>query len=303
MQLALLFNGQGDQQPSHFERLRIEATPEMSAALERTVPRAWSAGTISISELQLNRIAQPLIFALQMNLWRQLSEALTAPVCVAGYSLGELAACCVAGCFSLEQGIELAAQRAACMDECVSSPSGLLAVRGVDADACEQIALRCGVEISIRNGAEHFVFGGESSKLEHAAGLAKSMGAARVRMLGVTTPSHTSSLADASARFSERLEAFRTGTLGVPVVSAVDGKISRTAAQAADRLALQISTRMDWDACLDAVFEMQPEIVLEIGPGRALARMWEERRTGIPARAVDDFRSIQGILDWLLRRE
>ena len=303
MRLALLFSGQGDQQPSHFERLQIEAAPEMSAALARAIPQAWSAGKISIAELQVNRVAQPFIFALQTNLWGQLFEALPAPICVAGYSLGELAACCVAGCFSFEQGIDLAAQRAAYMDECVASPSGLLAARGVDAEACEEIALRCGVEISIRNAAEHFVFGGESSKLEDAARVALSMGAARVRMLGVTTPSHTSYLADATARFSKRLEPFRTGTLRVPVVSAVDGRISRTASEAADRLALQISTRLDWDACLGAVLEMQPEMVLEIGPGRALARMWEEWGTGIPARAADDFRSVQGILDWLLRRE
>jgi [acyl-carrier-protein] S-malonyltransferase len=302
MRLALLFSGQGDQQPSHFERLQIEATPEISAVLARVIPQAWSADKISIAELQVNRIAQPFIFAHQTNLWTQLPAALSAPVCVAGYSVGEVAACCAAGCFSFEQGIDLAAQRAAYMDACVSSQSGMLAVRGLTAEACEAIALRCGVEISIRNATAHFVFGGDASKLEEAAHVAESMGAARVRTLGVTTPSHTSYLADARARFSKRLEPFRTGPLRVPVVSAVDGKISRTAAEAADRLAMQISTRMDWAACLDAVLEMQPEMVLEIGPGRALARMWDERQTGIPARAADDFRSVQGILEWLLRQ-
>jgi [acyl-carrier-protein] S-malonyltransferase len=85
-------------------------------------------------------------------------------------------------------------------------------------------------------------------------------------------------------------------------MSAMDGQISRTAAEAADRLALQISTRMDWDACLSAVLEMQPEMVFEIGPGRALARMWDERQTGIPARAANDFRSVSGILKWLLKQ-
>ena len=302
MRLALLFSGQGDQQPLHFERLQREAPPEMSAALARVIPEPWGSRTFSISELQANCVAQPFIFALQTDLWYRLSAALPAPVCVAGYSVGELAACCAAGCFSFEQGIDLTAQRAAYMNDCISSPSGLLAVRGLSATDCDGIAGQCGVEISIRNAAKHFVFGGEISKLSEAARVAEAMGAARARMLGVTTPSHTSCLAGASARFSKCLAPFRAGMLRSPVMSAMDGQISRTAAEAADRLALQISTRMDWDACLSAVLEMQPEMVFEIGPGRALARMWDERQTGIPARAADDFRSVSGILKWLLKQ-
>lgn len=301
MRLALLFSGQGDQQPSHFERLKKEASPEMSGALAHVIPHALNSHTISISELQANRVAQPFIFALQTHLWNGVSTALPAPVCVAGYSVGELAACYAAGFFSYQEGINLAAQRAAFMDECIALPSGLLAVRGLSARACDEIAVQCDVEISIRNAPEHFVLGGETSKLGEAARLAESMSAARVQMLGVTTPSHTSCLGAASMRFSNRLEPFRSRMIGVPVISAVNGQISRTAAEAADRLALQISTRMDWDACLGTVLEMQPEIVLEIGPGRALARMWDERGTGIPARATDDFRSVSGILEWLLR--
>jgi hypothetical protein len=40
-----------------------------------------------------------------------------------------------------------------------------------------------------------------------------------------------------------------------------------------DSLARQISTPLDWEACLSAVLEMQPDVLLEIGPGNALARI------------------------------
>jgi len=42
--------------------------------------------------------------------------------------------------------------------------------------------------------------------------------------------------------------------------------------------------------------------VLEIGAGSALARMWNERHPGIPARALDDFQTLAGAADWLTRQ-
>ena len=69
-----------------------------------------------------------------------------------------------------------------------------------------------------------------------------------------------------------------------------------------DALARQISTPLDWDACLGAVLEMQPDAVLEIGPGNALARMWAERAPQVPVRASDDFRSVEGIAAWVKAR-
>ena len=39
--------------------------------------------------------------------------------------------------------------------------------------------------------------------------------------------------------------------------------------------------------------------VLEIGPGQALARMWNERYPDVPARSCDEFRSAAGIANWV----
>jgi len=205
MRLAILFSGQGNQLPAHLERLRESVAPELGAALSRAIPSVWAVSELPAGELQANRVAQPLIFALQMNLWRQLQPHLPRPVCVAGYSLGEMAACCAAGAFPAEAGLGLCATRAGLMDACVEGPAGLLAVIGPRAPEMEA-------------------------------------------------------------------------------------------------LARQISTPLDWDACLGAVLEMQPDAVLEIGPGNALARMWGERESAVPVRASDDFRTVAGIIEWVRAR-
>ena len=64
----------------------------------------------------------------------------------------------------------------------------------------------------------------------------------------------------------------------------------------------QAAKELDWERCLGAVQEMQPDVVLEIGPGNALVRMWTEMSDVAVARASDDFRTIEGLINWVEAR-
>lgn len=299
MRLAVLFSGQGNQHPEHLAHLRSNLPTGLSTVLADAIPSVWNQDNPSPAELLVNRVAQPLIFAMQMDLWQRLVAALPRPVCVAGYSLGEMAACAAAGLFSAEDGISLCAARAEAMDGCVSESAGLLAVKGLSEPVITRIAEASGLVLAIRNGPDHFVLGGLAGGLEAAELSAAAIGASRVLRLGVTTPSHTPFLAQASSQMATRLERFRTERLAFPVLSALDGSRLYSGASAVEALARQISMPLNWDACLEAVYEMQPDVLLEIGPGNALARMWDDRKTDIPVRASDDFRSVDGMLAWI----
>jgi [acyl-carrier-protein] S-malonyltransferase len=41
--------------------------------------------------------------------------------------------------------------------------------------------------------------------------------------------------------------------------------------------------------------------VLEIGPGAALARMWNQRYPDVPARSADEFHSLSAVVRWIER--
>ncbi len=305
MRLAILFSGQGNQQPAHLEALRHAppAAESITEALAAQIPDLWRMPDPPLALLQTNRIAQPLIFASQLALWRQLAPRLPRPMALAGYSLGEMAACCVAGCFTAEAGVALCAERAAAMDACVDTPAGLLAIAGLPAASSEAIAADCGLAVAIRNGPDHLVLGGPDPALQHAARQAEHLGAARIVRLGVTTPSHTPWLTPAAERFAAHLASLHpephTQRLTTPVLSAIDGRPASQSQAALQALARQIDHPLDWTACQNAIVERQPDAILEIGPGNALARMWAERHPHIPVRASDDFRSVEGIVEWV----
>jgi [acyl-carrier-protein] S-malonyltransferase len=125
MRLALLFSGQGGQRPEHGQQIGADLRQALADA-------AIDIAAVDPEKLAKNSIAQPFIFAQQMTLWSRLQAELPRPICAAGYSLGEMAACSAAGAFSAVEGLHLCIERARLMDQAAPDDSGMLAVLGLD---------------------------------------------------------------------------------------------------------------------------------------------------------------------------
>jgi len=301
MRLALLFSGQGNQRPEHWQQVSRQRD-RWQGSLSAIIPDIDDPeACVDPEKLSRNTIAQPLIFAQQMAVWESVCDVLPRPVMTAGYSLGEMAACCVAGVFSPEDGLRLCQQRALVMDAAVSGEYAMLAVLGLDDAMVEAIVAPLGVSVAIRNAPRHLVVAGPRAAIEVAAERFTAAGASRLVPLAVRTPSHTPALAAAGSAFQRCLDDIPDRRLSIPVLSAIDGQAARTARTALGALARQICSPLDWAACLQAVCELQPDAVLEIGPGNALSKLLGEIAPEIPVRASDDFRSPAGIVDWLQR--
>lgn len=300
MRLALLFSGQGGQRPEHWQQVQAGATGELGVALSRVL-LGIADPTVAVDPEKLvkNSIAQPLIFAQQMLLWGQLQARLPRPVCAAGYSLGEMAACSAAGAFTAVDGIALCAARAEAMDRAVAGEHGMLAVLGLDETLVAALAEEAGLGVAIRNAPQHLVVAGPRAGIVAVASKFEAAGASRLVHLAVRTPSHTPLLSTAAVDFKKWLDLLPERRLSFPVLSAIDATAARTARSALEALARQICTPLDWAACLQTVVEMQPDAVLEIGPGNALTRLFSELAPSIPARACDDFRTLDGIVAWV----
>lgn len=301
MRLAVLFSGQGQQTADHLKFVRESADAELSSALAFALADAWDSKGSEALDLSVNVVAQPLIFGFEMAWWEKLFPLLPTPICAAGYSLGEMAACAAAGLFSSKGGVALCHERATLMDSNTSFPVAMLAVLGVDEEKVAAVAFEYGLAIAIRNSPTHFVVTGPESLVNEAEKSFKSAGATKLTPVSVRTPSHTNFLKEASDNFATSLAPFVQGSLKFPVISAVTGKMAFTAKDAATALAVQISSMLHWDEAMETIVELQPDAVLEIGPGNALSKMFADFAPLVPVRSVCDFKGAQGVLAWLER--
>ncbi len=302
MSLALLFPGQGAQHAAMLPWLWAQpaAAPALQS-LSAVLGGGWQARLADAAWLHANAVAQPLLTGLCLAAWRVLAPQLPAPVAVAGYSVGELAAFAAAGVFDDATAVPLAAARAQAMDAAAAGrPAGLLAVQGPQANARVMALAQPGSDlaIAIRISPERVIVGGPLAALEAGAADWSAAGL-RCSRLPIGVASHTPAMAPAAAAFAAQLAQAQLRHARVPVVCNFTGATGRTPAVLAPALSGQIASTVRWDDCMDTLAERQPRCVLEVGPGAALAAMWRERHPGIPARSIDEFSGVEGVVRWV----
>jgi len=305
MTLALLLSGQGGQHRGMFDLTgdHVDAQPVFEAAKPllggadpRAVARAGGAA------LHGNRTGQILCCVAALSAWSILAPVVRGRTIVAGYSIGDLAAWGVAGRFSPEDVLELAAARAEAMDAASGAGFGLAGIRGLRLDALTALAERHACALAIRNAGDSGVVGGPDGALRALCEEAIRTGAQRAVVLAVHTPSHTRFLAAASDAFRTRLAGVaprRPPAQAPRLLSGLDGGVVFRPEAGLDKLALQISRTIDWAACLEACGEFGADRVLELGPGHALATMARAALPGTQVHSLEDFRTVDGWLDWV----
>lgn len=306
MSVAILCSGQGGQ---HADMFRLTASDPAAAPIFAQAtrllgfdPRRWIA-TADDDALFANRNAQMLCVVQALCVAAALRPHFPERICIAGYSVGEMAAWGVAQMLPAPTTLELTLERAASMDDARQGEQGLLALRGLSREKVESLLLSLNADIAICNPSDSYVVGGTQDALNALAVTAKAAGATTVRPLRVHIASHTCLMSQASARFQDALTHVSPSPSGpgVRLLSGVDGNIVLSAGQGTLKLAEQMSHTIHWEACLRACIEAGCTAFLELGPGRALASMASEVAPGIPARSVDDFKTLDGIRTWLSR--
>jgi [acyl-carrier-protein] S-malonyltransferase len=307
MTLAILCSGQGAQHAGMFELTGdIPVTASLfehmgsllgcdPRRLVREAPR---------EQLFENRTAQLLCSLQALAADALLADVLPKRRCITGYSVGEVAAWGVAGLIEPVATLDLVAARADAMNAANRGQQGMLFVRGLARDVVEQLCNGQDAAIAIANPGEAWVIGGLQPALATIAVQAKALGAGRVVPVHVSVASHTYLLADASMA----LRGVLAGTPiahallpGVRLLSGLDGASVLNVDEGAEKLARQVSEPIDWAGCLESCVEAGASAFLELGPGRALAEMAAGTYPLIPARSLDDFRSLAGLETWLSR--
>ncbi len=301
--LAILCSGQGRQGRGMFDL--VANAPEAKSVFKAAAsvlggrdPRDVTAKD-GDDALHANATAQVLCCVQALAVWAVLKPKIDSPLVVAGYSVGEVAAWSIAGALQPAAVFNVVTRRAALMDDATDKPSGLLAVRGLSSAALDALCRDADVHVAIRNAPDRVVVGGRSDALERARKAAEARGAS-VTPIPVDVPSHTPLLRGASETFGAFLRDFEgVRTPDVRLLSGIDGAAVFDVRDGLDKLGKQVAQTVDWAACMEACRAAGATRALELGPGDALARMAGDLIGERDSRSVADFRSMDGVLQWL----
>lgn len=305
MRYALLFPGQGSQHAGMLPWLDAEPrAQQVLQAMARILGSGWRQRLQEADWREANAVAQVLITGVSLATWAALEPRLPGPpVAVAGYSVGELAACACAGAFGSGPALDLAVRRAGLMDHAATGqPTGLLSVSGLADDRIVADCTALKLECAIRIAPDHQILAGTVAALDEAQRRFVPQGAACKR-LPIGLASHSSWMHEAAQAFAHHLAPLPLGPLRCPVALNASGATTRRVDLLRAALGRQVETTVQWASCMDSVAEYGPACVIELGPGQALSRLWAARHPAIPVRAAEDFRDAGAIAAWVGRQD
>ena len=187
--LAFVFPGQGAQYGGMGREL-YESFP----VIREWMDRAAAAADFDLlhllfhdreENLQKTRWQQPAMFALEHAMARYLNTLGIRPVAMAGHSLGELTALCLAGVYTPEDGFGIVNKRALCMDKAAAGnvDPGVMAATDAPPDLIkEMIQGRDDIHIGNINSPNQVVLSGSTEAVNDLSKKLKEMGHRSTRL-------------------------------------------------------------------------------------------------------------------------
>jgi acyl transferase domain-containing protein/thioesterase domain-containing protein len=284
--VIFLCTGQGSQYASMGRGL-YESEPEFRSTIDfcaeylspsigvdlRTILFPSETGSSGAAELlNQTRLTQPALFVIEYALARMWSSWGIEPKAMIGHSVGELAAACIAGVFSLETGLQIVAERGRLIQ---SMPGG--SMTAVPLPESQIIPLLNGkLSLASVNGDEQCVISGP----DHAIGdLEKSLAdkGMEYHRLRVSHAFHSSMMDPILYEFAEFVRKFNLAPPRIPYISSSTGNwISDEEATDADYWARQLRQSVRFADGIAVALKTADAILLEIGPGNTLSALCEQ---------------------------
>lgn len=277
LEVAFAFSGQGTQYPGMGRELYARE-PVFRAAMDRCLDgldkplrdlllnRPLDA---DMSELNETGIVQPALFAFEYALAQLWVARGLAPTAFLGHSLGEYVGACLAGVFSLEDGLRIVAKRGELMQS--ADPGAMLAVGLPEAELTPMLVE--GLALAAINGPKMSVASGPFQAVEALAGQLEAEGISCTR-LRTSHAFHSPMMEPAARKFEAFLEDLVLQAPEIPVVSNVTGTwMTAQEATSPGYWADHIRQPVRFADCVATALADPGRCMLEIGPGRTLTNL------------------------------
>ena len=194
---------------------------------------------------------------------------------VAGHSLGEITAACVAGVFSIDTAIQIVQKRAQLMQNAVRAGEGAMAaILGLEDTVVEEICKTLQstgvIEPVNYNSPGQIVVAGEKKLIEQSLEKFKDSGAKRALLLPVSVPSHCSLMRSAAEDFRNCLNDFQFNDADIPVVQNVNATDMVDKNLIKENLVAQLFNPVKWTASIQYLEKQGVDHFIESGPGKVL---------------------------------
>ncbi len=270
--IAFVFSGQGAQYSGMGKELY-----EASAAAKAVYDMADSIrpGTSKMcfegSAEELNRTinTQPCVFTADLAAARALEEKGIKPDCVAGFSLGEIAALAFSGILTDEEAFRLVCERGELMDKAArENPGAMAAVMKIPPETVEEICERFGdtYPVNYNSPAQTVV----ATTDEHAEAFCEAVKEAggRAKLLAVSGAFHSPFMASAAEGLAEYMKGVGFGQPGIEIYSDVTAKPYEGDFKALVRA--QVESPVRWQSIVENMIESGVDTFIEVGVGKTL---------------------------------
>ncbi|MEM9219592.1 MAG: SDR family NAD(P)-dependent oxidoreductase, partial [Cyanobacteria bacterium P01_F01_bin.150] len=219
---------------------------------------------------------QPVLFALEYALYQLWQSWGIKPSIVMGHSVGEYVAACVAGVFSLEDGLKLIAARGRLMQQLpiggtmVSVMASAGQVRGIIAK--RENGARDNIAIAAINGPESTVISGEESAIQAIAQQFETRGI-KTKRLSVSHGFHSPLMEPMVAEFEQVAREISYSQPKLKLISNVTGQIVTDKVATPDYWCEHILAPVNFAAGMESLLQEEINIFLECGPQPTLLGM------------------------------
>ncbi|BBB01931.1 putative polyketide synthase [Actinacidiphila reveromycinica] len=231
--------------------------------------------------------AQPATFITEFSVARTLMEAGVVPDVLVGHSLGEYAAACLAGVFSVRDALRVVSARGRLMQ--FSTPDGAMAAVGLDEEELLRL-LPDDLDLAGVNAVGQCVVSGTAEAIGRFQERLDEEDIRNTR-LATSNAAHSRLMDGIAAEYRELVASVEKNKAGLRIVSTVTGReIAAEEMTDTEYWLRHLRSPVRFRAAALTVLEGGHAVVLETGPGRALTRMFEN--SGSPVGSY-------GVTPWL----
>jgi len=278
--IAFVFPGQGSQHVGMLKELAVkypvveETFNEASSALGYDLFHLTQHGPEE--ELNKTEKTQPALLASSISAWRVWQKHRgTAPLMLAGHSLGEYCALVAAEAIDFKDAIKLVAMRGHLMQQAVPQGEGAMAAiiglnNSIVERICQEASQQGVVTPANYNAVNQVVIAGTQKAVDLAIQIALEHGALKAQQLTVSVPSHCPLMQPAAEKLAEYIHKTVINKPKIPVIHNVSAASYDNEEQIRDALIKQLYYPVRWVDTIQNLASQGINFIISCGQGKVL---------------------------------